>query len=90
MLRQVLDQAKGRNIRTLIGVYRPSNRNVLVENHYENLGFSLLERQADGATIWKLDVASAQVQDAPMRIRSIGFSAGFSASAPQLAPTEVP
>lgn len=73
VLRQILEHAKSRGIRRLIGIYRPTERNNLVVNHYANLGFSEFARDADGTTIWELDVTSATVRAAAMTVRSLGF-----------------
>lgn len=71
VLRELLQHARGRNIRKLIGVYRPTDRNKLVEQHYQKLGFALAEQLPDGSTIWQLDVAGANIDPAPMTVRSL-------------------
>jgi len=70
VLRELVQHAARRNICKLIGVYRPTDRNKLVEQHYEKLGFDLLERRADGSTVWGFDVANARIEPAPMTVRS--------------------
>lgn len=42
----------------LIGLYRPTPRNGLVERHYESLGFDCIAREDDGSTRWRLDLRS--------------------------------
>lgn len=71
VLRELLQHARCRNIRKLIGVYRPTDRNKLVEQHYQKLGFALAEQLPDGSTIWHLDVAGADIDPAPMTVRSL-------------------
>lgn len=73
VLREILAHAKAEGIRTLIGRYLPTGRNQLVEDHYSKLGFTLIDKAQDGATRWELDVASAEVAAAPMKVNSIGF-----------------
>jgi FkbH-like protein len=73
VLRELLDQAKRRGAGTLRGVYRPTDRNKLVEEHYAKLGFALVEAREDGSTVWELEVASASVESPPMVARSLGF-----------------
>ncbi|MBV9302374.1 MAG: HAD family hydrolase [Acidobacteriaceae bacterium] len=73
VLREVLEHAGRRGIRKLIGVYRPTDRNQLVVDHYAKLGFTHIQAHPDGTTIWELDVATASVQPAPMTVKSIGF-----------------
>ena len=73
-LREILDHATERGVKKLVGVFRPTDRNKLVEQHYGKLGFSEVERQADGTTVWELEVAAAKVEPCPMRVRSDGFT----------------
>jgi FkbH-like protein len=73
-LQEILLQARGAGIETLIGTYRPTERNSLVEKHYEKLGFALLEKKEDGTTVWRLDVASAPVFELPMKLNRLGFA----------------
>jgi len=73
VLRELLEHAGARGIRRLIGVYRPTDRNKLVEHHYSKLGFTLIGTQPDGGSIWKLEVAGTHVPAAPMVVRSLGF-----------------
>jgi predicted enzyme involved in methoxymalonyl-ACP biosynthesis len=72
-LREILEHARRRGIRKLIGAYRPTDRNKLVEDHYSKLGFTLVSADADGTTTWELDVDTAAVEAAPMVVRSNGF-----------------
>ena len=72
-LREILEHATERGIAKLIGTYRPTDRNKLVEQHYSKLGFTQVESQADGTTVWEMDVATAKIESCPMRVRSEGF-----------------
>jgi FkbH-like protein len=74
VLREMLEHASERGVKKLVGTYRPTDRNKLVEEHYSKLGFTEVERGADGTTVWELVVASANVEPCPMRVRSEGFS----------------
>jgi len=73
VLQEMLDHAFREGIRRLVGVYRPSGKNKLVEDHYAQLGFAKVASEADGTTRWELHVADAKVQPAPMIVRSIQF-----------------
>jgi FkbH-like protein len=73
VLRELLEHAAERSIGKLTGVYRPTDRNKLVEQHYSKLGFTETERRQDGTTMWELDVANANVDPCPMQVRSEGF-----------------
>jgi FkbH-like protein len=68
VLSEIVAAAKARNIARLIGIYRPTSRNQLVEDHFKKLGFSWLDNGPDGATIWALDVATAESAKIPMRV----------------------
>lgn len=66
-------QAAARGIYRLIGCYLPSDRNALVADHYEKLGFALVDRNADGESLWAYGVAALEPQTLPMQIRCIGL-----------------
>lgn len=56
----LIDAAVERGITTLIGEYRPSGRNALVEHHFEKLGFTSIAPPsggAEGARFWRLAIA---------------------------------
>lgn len=74
VLREILDHAKREGASRLIGVYRPTERNKMVEKHYEQLGFTLADSQGDGTTVWHLTVDNAVVPAAPMAVRRVGFA----------------
>ena len=72
-LQEILHHARLRGIETLTGTYRPTERNSLVEHHYEKLGFTLVERLEDGTTRWQLAVGAAPGASLPMKIVRSGF-----------------
>ena len=73
ILEVLCEQAAVRGIRRLIGTYRPTERNALVKDHYANLGFSLLESESNGITVWALDTDSLPSKDLPITICRIGL-----------------
>ncbi len=73
VLREMLQHASERGVGKLIGVYRPTDRNRIVEPHYSKLGFTEVDGRSDGSTVWELDVATAKIEPCPMRVRSEGF-----------------
>ncbi len=75
VLQQVLKHARVMGIETLIGVYKPTDRNSMVKDHYPLLGFEPAGSEQNGTTTWLLDVAKAEIKDVPMRVKSIGFEA---------------
>ena len=68
VLQELALHARKRGITRLVGLYCPTERNSLVEHHYEKLGFHLEERLPDAATRWTLDVAAVPETDLPMKI----------------------
>jgi FkbH-like protein len=73
VLRELLGNARRRGIRNLIGTYLPTDRNKLVEHHYETQGFSLVERKGNGQTVWTLSTDAEAPESAPMEVQRIGF-----------------
>jgi FkbH-like protein len=60
MMNVVADQARARGARRIFGHYIPTAKNAMVREHYERMGFELVETAADGATLWMLDVGTYQ------------------------------
>jgi FkbH-like protein len=52
----------------LVGRYIPSAKNKMVAQHYEKLGFELVDATADGITVHKLSLTSFVAPELPMRI----------------------
>jgi FkbH-like protein len=71
VLRNILQHAAKRGIQKLRGVYIPTARNIVVSDHYEKLGFSLSGQHEGGTKYYELDVATAPLPDAPMRVRCV-------------------
>lgn len=68
VLNELAAAAKASGAKQLMGQYLPTARNQLVEDHYAKLGFTLVERRGDGATEWKLDIATYQPAEVEMQI----------------------
>jgi FkbH-like protein len=75
VLREILYHARAAGIHSLIGTYKPTDRNKLVVDHYAKLGFTKVEEEESGSTRWKLVVEGATPDSAPMKIIRNGFSA---------------
>jgi predicted enzyme involved in methoxymalonyl-ACP biosynthesis len=75
VLREILNHAREAGISKLIGVYKPTDRNKLVVDHYAKLGFSKIAEEANGLTRWELSVDAPAPEAAPMKIISRGFPA---------------
>jgi FkbH-like protein len=63
-LRQLLDHGRRRGIKRLIGIYRPTERNGIVADHYAKLGFTFDATREDGSEVWTLAVSDAPVDAA--------------------------
>lgn len=74
VLREVLEHARESGIHKLTGVYCPTERNGLVVNHYERLGFTRVAKEESGPTWWELVVAAADPEIVPMTVVSNGFA----------------
>ncbi|HXN48850.1 MAG TPA: HAD-IIIC family phosphatase, partial [Bryobacteraceae bacterium] len=72
VLLELLGHAKRQGTIKLRGVYRPTDRNKLVEEHYARLGFAPTGKGPDGSTVWELDVASASLEPPPLAVRRPG------------------
>jgi FkbH-like protein len=68
VLREILMAAREAGMETLVGVYRPSEKNAMVRDHYAKLGFFKLREEANGTTIWALPCAT-EIEAAPMTVR---------------------
>jgi len=73
VLRELIEHARRHGIRKLIGTYRPTDRNQLVEEHYSKLGFTQTGQSLDGTTTWELEVDNASTQPVAMSVRRVGF-----------------
>ena len=73
MLGELVLAARARRIARIVGIYRPTPRNQLVEQHYEKLGFTFVGSEPDGATSWSLDVAAAELPSVPITIKRVGM-----------------
>jgi predicted enzyme involved in methoxymalonyl-ACP biosynthesis len=73
VLREILEHARGAGIHKLNGVYRPSDRNKLVVDHYTKLGFTKTTEETSGQTHWELLLEGAKPESAPMKVVSKDF-----------------
>jgi FkbH-like protein len=68
VLREVLEQARAAGMTTLVGLYRPTGRNAIVEDHYSKLGFQPSGVHEDATRSWTLKT-DAVVEAPPMVVR---------------------
>jgi len=74
VLQEIVNVAKDRGISQLTGRYIPTERNQLVEYHYEKLGFKQTGSEHGGITLWELDVDVAPTESIPMKVQRHGFA----------------
>ena len=72
VLREIIHHAANHGVDRLVGVYRPTERNMMVKDHYATLGFTKTADLEDGATEWTLDLPK-DVEAAPMTVIRSGF-----------------
>ena len=63
---------RGRSERRSWGPIRPTEKNALVRDHYQKLGFTKLEERPDGSTMWTMPTTT-EIAAAPMVVREAGF-----------------
>ncbi len=67
VLYEILRVARKQGVEQVVGVYRPTDRNGMVRDHYRKLGFTLLH-EAPEETRWGID-ATTNIEMPPMRVR---------------------
>jgi FkbH-like protein len=75
VLREILDHARAAGVYKLAGVYKPTDRNKLVIEHYAKLGFTKVNEEESGLTRWELLVDGPVPEPAPMKVVSFDFAA---------------
>lgn len=73
LLSELISHARRLGISDIIGEYRPTERNKLVEDHYSRLGFELVDRRDDGTVMWRLSAADARDARCPIAVQTAGF-----------------
>jgi FkbH-like protein len=68
VLQELVSHARKLGITRIVGTYRPTERNRLVEDHYAKLGFTECECPTEGSTQWSLDVANHKEITLPMKV----------------------
>jgi FkbH-like protein len=68
VLQELLLHARELGITQITGIYRPTDRNRLVEDHYAKLGFTQCPDQTEGSTRWNLNVDDREELSLPMRV----------------------
>ncbi|MAF95812.1 MAG: methoxymalonyl-ACP biosynthesis protein FkbH [Rhodospirillaceae bacterium] len=69
VLNMLVDEAQRRGVKRLIGEYLPTDRNHIVADLYERLGFHVLDSgREDGSTKWELLLENFQATESPVTI----------------------
>jgi FkbH-like protein len=71
-LNVVAEEAMRLGATQLVGEYLPTPKNVMVAGLYEKLGFSTLERRADGSALYALGLTDFQARETLMHVRRAG------------------
>ena len=56
MMDQLVEKCKAKSIKKIKGYYYPTQKNGMVKNFYETQGFSLIEEDGEGNSIWEFDL----------------------------------
>ena len=62
--------AKKLNVSTLLGTYIPTDRNMIVKDHYKKLGFIKISKNSE-AENWELNISDYRNKDIPMILKYI-------------------
>jgi FkbH-like protein len=73
VLKEIVREARARGVGEIIGMYRPTERNGMVRDHYAKLGFETISTADDGETRWRLSAAVELGADV-MRVNRPGRS----------------
>lgn len=68
ILKEIIRESKKHGVCKLIGMYIPSAKNGLVEEHYTNVGFQYISTSESLSTMWELDLRNYVPQFIPMQI----------------------
>lgn len=73
VLNEIMSSANARGINEVLGLYKPTDKNELVRNHYAELGFAHIGTGESGATEWSHGVANYQPHELPMEVIRSAF-----------------
>ena len=68
VLAEIIFRARAAGVKTLEGVYLPTDRNEMVREHYGKLGFTPTDDGADGSSRWEL-CADVALEELPMTVQ---------------------
>lgn len=65
VLQVLVNIARRRELNTIVGTYRPTDRNAIVEDLYSRLGFTL-QSESSGKTHWRLEISEFKESEVPI------------------------
>ena len=68
MLDALVERAASLGATTLLGRYVPTRKNGMVAGHYQALGFDKVSEDADGSTLYSLEIAGYQPRNRHIRV----------------------
>jgi FkbH-like protein len=68
ILNKLAIDARKAGAETLVGRFRPTEKNRLVERHYEKLGFALVQKDSDGSSEWALGLSDFTPRSVPLTV----------------------
>ena len=68
LLNEIVTDVLGAGGRRIVGIYRPTDRNEMVREHYRKLGFGQMNVEDDSSTSWLLDPLAYQAHPVPIEI----------------------
>ena len=72
VLCEIIDHAGRRGIERLVGEYIPTDRNLIVQKHYQKLGFTFVSQDGTGRSLWSLETKVEKTRPL-MRVTREGF-----------------
>ena len=67
-LQDIITNATDNGVTKLIGTYIPTERNVIVKNHFKKLGFKKISNN-DEKEVWELNIVNYKFQEVPMHLQ---------------------
>lgn len=68
MMNYLIDEARKREIKQIVGEYRPTAKNSMVKDFYKERGFGLIKEDGVGNTEWLLEVVDYKPLDTKIRM----------------------
>lgn len=63
IMNALVETAKQRGIRTIVGYYYPTSKNGMVKDFYREMGFEILSEDETQNTIWRIDTSEYKVRN---------------------------